>query len=127
MRCIAAVTLLLAQTLSAESFYYNGGEQVTLTPIKNIKRSLSAHDFYQDPRGNRVGVSKGILLGLKDELRLETLLEESGAKLIKKLGSGIYLIEVDDKRSTIDVANALHEKESVLFAHPDFLRERKVR
>lgn len=124
----ALLFLLMAFTLYAKTpFYYSGKAKVTLTPIKTLNRSLGGYDFYTDQRGSRLGVSKAILLGLSDASYLDTLLEEFHARFIKDLGSGIYLIEVDDKQQTIDVANALHEREGVLFAHPDFLKQRRVR
>ncbi len=125
---IATLLAFMAFALHAKTpFYYSGKAKVTLTPIKTLSRSLGAYDFYEDARGVRLGVSRAILLGLSDASYLDSLLEEFNAKFIKDLGSGIYLIEVDEKHQTLDVANALHEKEGVLFAHPDFLKQRRVR
>ena len=125
---VVLLFLLMAFSLYAKTpFYYSGKEKVMLTPIKTISRSLAAYDFYEDARGVRLGVSKAILLGLSDASYLDSLLKEFHAKFIKDLGSGIYLIEVDEKHQTIEVANALHGREGVLFAHPDFLKQRRAR
>lgn len=119
--------MALVAEAQTQCHYYNGEQKVMLTPIQSLGRSFGAYDFYRDEKGVRLGIAKGILLGLSDEKNLEAYLQEFDAKLIKKLGSGIYLLEVSDKSKTIDAANALREKEDALFAHPDFLKQRRAR
>jgi len=108
-------------------YYYDGEKKITLKPLQSLQRSYGEYDFYEDQKGKRVGVAKGILVAFRDEKNLQTYLLEFDASIKKYLGSGIYLLELKDKTKTIDAANALHEKEDVLFAHPDFLRQRKLR
>ena len=120
-------TFCMVLGASESPFYYDGTKRVSLKPLPTLLRSNAGVNYYEDAKGVRVGVSNKILVQLKQSANLELYLEEFGATLEKDFGSNLLLITLPNAAQTIDVANALHIREDVLFAHPDFLKTPELR
>ena len=117
--------------VSAKEHYYKNEKKVTLKPIPSLLRSENGVDFYEDEKGFKMGVSNRLLVQFKECFKessdLQKYLLEFNAVVEKRLGGNLYLLKLSNKNATIDVANALHQKEDVVFAHPDFLKRRLLR
>lgn len=116
--------LLAALTLSAADFYYRNGEKVGLTPLPE-KRDLSGVRYFRQANGAVVGVGTDLLVKTKPDTDLAPLLEKHGVQLVRNLGRDLYLLRTEG--DALAVSNAFHEEEGVLFAHPDFRMERRLR
>ena len=110
-----------------EQFYYDGNEKMSLKPLPTLVRSNTSVEYYEDARGKKVGVSNTLLAQFKRSENLQRYLREFGASVQKDFGGNLFLIAVPNAAETIDAANALHIREDVLFAHPNFLRTMELR
>ncbi len=127
MRLLFLFFMINMMAFGAQKYYYNGEKRVVLKPIQTLLRSEGSVDFYELESGARVGVSDGILVWFESDENIQKYLKEFDAVIEKKIDAHLYLFRVVEKSQTIDVANALHQKEDVRFAHPDFLRSRELR
>ena len=129
--------LLLLVTLSAvhcESFYYQKGEKVYLTPqtqnspaLRTLESS-SQITYYKNQYGQKMGVKNQIIIKLKEKASLEDLLKRHNVTLIKALSDTLYLVETSDlKESVFEKAAALYEDDATLIAQPNFARKRVLR
>lgn len=115
--------LFLQIGCASDKYYYNNAQKVELTPVETISRSTSTIDYYTTENDIKVGVTTKILVKFTDDSNLEIYLTEFTLTLVKELGTNLYLVEVENKDLTIDVANSLYEKDDVKYAHPDFLKK----
>ncbi|MEA3371687.1 MAG: hypothetical protein U9Q40_10140, partial [Campylobacterota bacterium] len=74
-----------------------------------------------------LGVSDRLILKLKNPQNLKEYLLEFDLKIERSLSENIYLLQVSDKKLTLEISNRLSEKEDVEYAHPDFIKQRKKR
>lgn len=123
---------LCACLIAGDFYYYRDGQKITLMPrstpesqsIYSGYRALQYNaQYFETPSGRTLGVADRIILRLNDGYALESLLETYNLSLIKDLKRNMYVVQAPDANSTLDIANSLHEDESVEFAHPDFIIE----
>lgn len=128
MHSIFICCLLLASVaFAAEKYYYDGEKKVSLKPLESLVRSQSSLEFYELESGAKVGVGSGILVWFETLENKEDYLKEFGLSVAKQMGAKLHLLRVSDKSKTIETANALHQKEDIRFAHPDFYHTRELR
>jgi len=119
--------IVLVQIVLSESYYYKGHQKVTLEPIKNTaSRSKDIH-FYKTVDGIRLGITDKILVKLYSGQDLEPLLQKYHLQSIKSLGRNLYLLKANSIDSTLEIANALDREQGVVYAHPDFIKQRVLR
>lgn len=124
------VTLLLciAVFVSANDlYYYKNGVKELLYPLSSVTRASNKIDYYENEKGNRLGVSNKIIIKMTNSTNLQSYLLDYSLTLEKSLGDNLYLLQTEDKTKTIDLANKLHEKVDVEYAHPDFFKKRILR
>jgi len=127
MKILLSLFFIILSLYAAEgSFYYENGKKISLKPVSSPLRTLnekSGIDYYQTQRGIVVGVSDKLLVKLQDKSQLQALLKEFNLVMLKAYNNNIFLLQTPSKNKTITIANELHQKENVLFAHPDFLKQ----
>ena len=127
MKILFSLFFIILSLYAAEgSFYYENGKKISLKPVSSPLRTLnekSGIDYYQTQRGIVVGVSDKLLVKLQDKSQLQALLKEFNLVMLKAYNNNIFLLQTPSKNKTITIANELHQKENVLFAHPDFLKQ----
>lgn len=117
------IFFILLSTLLSNPFYYKNGQRINLwyqseTDSANI-------DFYQTQVGLILGVTDKLLVKLKDTtITIDPVLNEFNLTLVKQLSNNLYLLKTEDKSLTLDIANELHLKDEVEYAHPDFIKKR---
>lgn len=120
-------SLFLILSAADAEFYYDGTKKVSLKLLQTLVRSNASVYYYEDERGKKVGVSNKILVQFKHSDNIENYLAEFEATIEKDLGGNLFVFLLSNAALTIEVANTLHLKEDVLFAHPDFIRIRELR
>lgn len=108
---------------ASDKYYYKNNAKAKLSPVENISRSTSTIDYYTTANNKKVGVTTKILVKFIDDSNLDNYLLEFNLSLNKKMSENLYLLEVEDKDLTIDVANSLYEKDDIKYAHPDFIKK----
>jgi hypothetical protein len=129
MKSILVILVLLVLSLSAnDEFYYQNGKKVSLKFVMMpLSRGVESLRFYKNEHGVLLGISKRLIVKLKDGAVLDSYLKEFDLQKVKTLGKNLYLLETKDRSLSIDVANKLYEKDDVEYAHPDFIKKRKRR
>jgi len=129
MKILLSALFLLFSFVEAsdQKFYYKNGKKDFLQPIPSFMRSTKEVDFYENEKGVKMGVSNKLLVQFKANVDVKKYLLEYKAEIVKVLGTNLYLLKIDNKANTLEVSNALHQKEDVVFAHPDFLKQRVLR
>jgi len=108
---------------TSDTYYYKNNKKVTITPDISISRSSSNIDYYQNNQGVVLGVTDKLIVKLKDNEKLEQILNEFNLTLIKILSKNIYLLKTTNRTLTIDISNRLNETGYVKYAHPDFIKK----
>jgi len=117
---------LLFSIVGAQDFYYKNKTKVFLTPVdENTTLSRSSQRntdilYYTTPTQKLVGVKNEIIVQTK---HLESTLQNYGLTLVRELAKDIYLVCVDQKSKTLDLANKLYEDPDIEYAHPNFYKK----
>lgn len=115
--------LLLQVAFASDKYYFENNKKVMLTPIKNISRSIKKIDYYKNENGVTLGATNKLILKLKDDSNLQKYLNDYNLTIKSKLGKNLYLLKTENNNLAIDTANALKQKEDVLYSHPDFIKK----
>ena len=127
MKIFIFLSILIVNCFSSDIFYYKNSKKVFLTAYNSLSRASSSIDYYKNENGIILGVKDTILIKIKDALQIDSVLDGFDVVIDKKLSSNMYLIKVTNKSETIDISNKLSQKEEVVFAHPDFIKNRVYR
>jgi len=124
MKNIILVFLLLLQVVFAsDKYYYENNKKVILTKIENISRSIKQIDYYKNENGVTLGVTNKLILKLKKGSNLQKYLNDYNLTIKSQLGDNLYLLNTENNNLAIDTANALRNKEDVIYSHPDFIKK----
>ena len=115
----------------SDLYYYQGGKKVFLSPVTkttSIIRSTNSSTENTNINFNYFKTSNNIVLGVNNQIIIKTtkideVLEKYNLQLKKKLFSNVYLIELEDKDLTLDIANLLYQDSDISYAHPNFTKQ----
>ncbi len=119
-------SLSITACASANDFYYEYGKKVQLTKLKE-QRSNTQVTYYQTQNGHKVGVKDEIIVQCQENTNCLDTLTDYSLTNISKLSDEMYLIKLNDKSKLFKLSQKLHNEESIKFAHPNFLKEKKKR
>ncbi len=68
-----------------------------------------------------------IILRLDNHSSLDKYLKDFNLTKIKKLGKNLFLVEVENNESTLEIANQLSQCKGIQYAHPDFIKKKVLR
>lgn len=119
--CLVAI---VTSGCANSTYYYQGGEKKSLTPIPTQERSNQNIDFYKTQDDEKVGVSDTLMVKFYSTRNLDYYIDMYDLQIVNKITQDIYVFRVKSKSLTIQTANSLSEKKDVKFAQPDFLRKR---
>ncbi|MBN2825223.1 MAG: hypothetical protein JXQ76_07870 [Campylobacterales bacterium] len=120
--------LLLASLLDANSFYYEYGQKVELTPATQKRSTDSSVEYYQKSNGNTVGIKKDeILVKCYEGVDCSKVLAKYSFVSTSNLSSTIYLVKLASSQDVFTYSQTLHQDSDIEFAHPNFVKERKRR
>ncbi len=115
-------------SLSAETFYYSHGKKRIVTPLP-AEQALRDHNitYYRTQNGMKLGVRKEVIAGCKPDASCQHLFDAYPVKSVEKLSSSLYLLRLQNDSDPFEVANRLYEEANITLAHPNFIRQRKLR
>jgi hypothetical protein len=136
MKFIIISILLLVGTLFSEE-YYEYGSLVELTPVTSsntihtssiISVPISSKTtYYKTQSGQRVGVERGVIIKVKDGVDVQKLVSTFPIKSIDSTLNPIFLLTIFEERDIFDISRKLYESEYVIYAQPNFTREKRSR
>jgi len=123
-----SLLILFCLSLFANNSFYQNGNLVTLTPLKEARDiNNNSVKYYQTQYGQKVGVTNQILLKCNNDVDCTKTLNKYSFQNITKLTTTIYLITIFNSEDVFEVSKKLYEDENIQFAHPNFLKEKKRR
>lgn len=128
MKSLVILFLLLTQlTLANDTYYYKGSQKISLVKQNTLSQNSQNIDYYKNSNNLIFGVTDKIIVKLRESDTVERYLKEYNLSLEKKLSNNMYLLQTKDKNSTITISNILNEKDEIIYAHPDFIKQRVLR
>ncbi len=124
------IMLLLTLTLllGANESYYEKGELVELKKILQSRSTDSTGiEYFQKSNGQKVGITDEILVKCNAGIDCERLLAQFSQTNISKLTDTIFVVKVEDYDDIFSLSRELFKSGDVEFAHPNFIKERKLR
>ncbi len=124
----AMLFLSFALLLSASESYYDRGE---LVELKKVLTSRSATDtgveYFSTQSGQKIGITDEILVKCKANVDCKDLLKQFNQLNVSKLTDTIFIVKIENFDTIFSLSRALYESGKVEFAHPNFIKERKLR
>lgn len=113
----------LSQTLGAEDI--RGPHYLThpFTPVEKPEASAPDALWYKIDGGGVVGVTEGLIVKFTDMKLFDAIVAKYKLTLKRPFGNNTYLFSTEDRKTTLDVANALSAENGVLYAEPDFIQK----
>ena len=122
------IFILLIQFGSSQEYYYKNNTKILLKNVHTeINDDTSKVSYYKNEKGILLGVTDKVIVKTVDVNLLEKYVHALNASIEKKLAKDLYLVKVTNKNKTLDIANELNKKESIEYAHPDFIKKRVLR
>ncbi len=121
--------IITSSNLSAE-YYFSHQKRIGLTAIDTHKsRELKSTDklFFKDTHNNIIAITNQIIVSYKKLSDKEKIEKNYQLTYIKNLDHNIFLYKVPNKKQTFEISNTLYKLESIKYAHPNFIKEKRKR
>jgi len=119
--------LVIVQFGCSSDYYYKNHQKISLLPVTKQVNIPTQIRYYKNTNGIQMGITDKILMKLLSEKSIAPYLVKYHLRLIKQLGSNLYLVATDSVEKTLSTANALHQEKGIVYAHPDFIKLRVLR
>jgi len=128
MRVKTVIILLsfITSLLMGGSSYYKDGVLVELDNLSN-NRSFNKVNYFQTKEGIKMGTTDEIILKCKIDIDCKKLLRSFNIKSSRNLTNTILVLKVNDGANVFDISRKLFETGLVEYAHPNFIKKRKMR
>lgn len=120
--------MILLMGISWAEYYYENGKKIELVKVSE-SRNINGESLktYKTQFGREVIVQDKIILQMNDGFSLNEIIKKFPVEIADTTISKIKLLAVKPGNDIFKVARDLYEDSSVKFAHPDLIRERRVR
>ena len=121
---LVSISLLLGASQS----YYERGKLVELEELTS-SRSVNNDNirYYKKFSGQKVGITDQILVKCKANVDCTKLLSQFQQTDISKITDTIFIIKVTNYDEIFSLSRDLYNSGEVEYAHPNFVKERKLR
>jgi len=113
--------------LGANDSYYERGTLVELEKIQNTRDANTGVLYYKSRSGKKIGVTDEMLVQCKVGVDCKALLASFNLIEIKTVSDTIFLVKIQASKDIFSISRELFETGHVEFAHPNFIKERKLR
>ena len=128
MKLVLLILIGIFSISSANESYYKNGKLVELQNTYSSRSVKSSSiNYYKTVAGKKVGVTNQLLVQCKLSVNCPKLLDSFNLLNYSKLSDKIFVVKVLNGESVFSVSRALFESQKVVFAHPDFIKERRKR
>lgn len=122
------IILLFAILLNADSSYYDRGELVELQKMKVLRTADSnGIEYFKTRSGQKIGITDEILIQCKVGIDCIALLNQFNLSNVSKVTDTIIVVKITDYDNIFSLSRELYESGKVEFAHPNFIKERRLR
>ena len=120
--------------LAGDTFYYSKSKKVYLSPVEASSSSMKSSlrvpqgiNYYKTQNDSVVGVSNKLIVKFISKENFDEIVKTFNLTFVKEIYKDTYLFELKDNTNTLDIANELYNLEDIKYAHPNFIRETKLR
>lgn len=114
--------------INAESSYYERGELVELKKMYTQRGSdKGAIEYFRTDKGKKIGITDEILVECEAGVDCIALLNQFGLNDISKITDTIFVAKTKKFDDIFTISRGLFESKKVKFAHPNFVKERRLR
>lgn len=127
MKFLLFITIFATISM-ADIYYYQFGEKVSLTALKET-RTVNGKTFkyYKTQNTQKVSFTNDILIKCVNDTLCRKTLVAYNVHNIKKLTKTLYSVEVNKGSDIFIVAQRLYNDANVKFATPNMIKQRKKR
>ena len=119
---------LFALLLNADSSYYEKGKLVELQKMNTLRSADGGSvEYFQTTKGQKIGIKDEILVQCKTGVDCKLLLNQFNLNDISKVTDTIFVVKIKDYDNIFLISRELFESAKVNFAHPNFVKERRLR
>lgn len=125
----AVILSLFALTVMgcASDFYYEKGQKVDVTQLKEQRDSKDSVTYYKTSTGHKVGVTNEILVQCKADVNCTDVLAKYETLSVSNLSETIFLVSVDQEKNVFEVSRTLYDDRDIEMAHPNFVKAKERR
>jgi len=127
MKRVVLLCCVVASVFAEGDYYFRSGKKVKLEPIHTYSRITQKVDYYKTEQGVVVGVGDTLLLKIKKDVDIQPLLQTFHLSIVQKFSNNLFLLKTPSKKDTLVISNELHQREDIVFAHPNFLKKNRIR
>ncbi len=139
MKPMISICLLSTLLFAAEQYYERGKlrslipespvprEKEQTSSEKQLPRQSSDIRWYRNESGMRVGIDRKILVQWKNPENAAAVLNEFKLEEGEALTKTVWLIYVPDSADIFELSQKLYKHNSTILAHPNMIRERRMR
>jgi len=123
---LAAFTSLV----NADNSYYVKGELVELQKMateRSIAVNENSLEYFTTKSGKKLAITDEILTKCKVGIDCMELFSKFNLKNISQISDTIFVIKIEDYNNIFSLSRELYESGDVEFAHPNFIKERRLR
>ena len=131
MKILFIIMILFVSFVLSDQFYYDRGKKIYLKVVNesqsNIRLLQDTTTYYTNSAGIKLGVDDTLIITLKNNKSIESLLDKYNLVLIQALSNTIYLVQVKDNAKIFEISNKLYHEINVQSAIPNFTKKIKLR
>jgi len=120
---------LTKSTLNTENFetlINNENNSMTNRSVDNTSNDTGL-EYFTTKHGQKIGITDEILIKCKDGIDCTELLSRFNLEGVSKITDTIFLVKISDTNDMFSLSRELFETGDVEFAHPNFVKERRLR
>jgi len=126
LKILLSIILLYSVSFS-DVYYYEYGQKVKLTKLKDQRSDLKDVEYYQYDSGEKVGVKNEVLVKCKDISVCKDIFKEQNLTNYRNLTSSIVLVTLKEGDDPFEISQKLYEKKDIEYAQPNFVKKRQKR
>jgi len=121
---------LLSSLCFASDFYYEFGKKVEMKPkLQAQSLNTQSNDIleYETTEGKKVKFKNEIIIQCKKDSNCEKVFKDENINNYSKISNAFYLIKLNSSQNIFEYCQKLYTNDSILIAHPNFIKERVYR
>ena len=122
--------LLPLAVFGSDIFYYHYGKKVYLKPLETTETRTTKENktlYFRNSIGNKIGVSTTILAKPYSNVMIIDIENSYSVKFVKNVTSKIMKFQAKTPEDAIAISNKMVEDGVVIYAHPNFITEKRLR
>ena len=119
---------LVVISFGDDSYYYAFDKKVFLTPLSSSSsQKFTQKRYYKTAKNLIVSVEDTMIVKLKKETSLASVLKKYHLTLEQKLTSTLYLLKTPNISKLLTLTNVIYKDKMIMYAHPNFTKKVLIR